>query len=164
MRLSRSATLPTPGWFLVGVQALLLLARCDTVCTSAMIAGQMGAHAVYMRRVIALLVRAHLVEAREGRDGGYRLACPAERITLAAVYRAVREQSGVEGEEPAHTGQAGHDPARQSGMHQALYEVLAETEAQMVSVLERHTLASLAARADTFDKEFPYNFCGHGCP
>ncbi len=53
-------------------------------------------HAVFVRRVLTQLVRANIVQAREGRDGGYRLVRPAEHITLAEVYQAVKLADPVE--------------------------------------------------------------------
>src|SRR5947209_19506566 len=78
-----------PGWFPVAVQALVVLAETDGSCSSSSMAQDLKAHAVYLRRVLAQLVRANLIQAREGRDGGYRLARSADDITLAEVYQAV---------------------------------------------------------------------------
>src|SRR5258708_20409683 len=78
-----------PGWFPVAVQALVVLAETDGPCSSSTMAQDLKAHAVYLRRGLAQLVRANLIHAREGRDGGYRLAPPAHDITLAEVYQAV---------------------------------------------------------------------------
>src|SRR5579883_2537991 len=72
--------LVNPTWFGAATQAAVYLARAeDAVCPSGAIADHMRAHAVFLRRVIATLCRAGLVEAREGRDGGYRLARPADQ-------------------------------------------------------------------------------------
>src|SRR5260221_4247629 len=79
-----------PGWFPVAVQALVVLAESDGLCSSSTMAQDLHAHAVFVRRVLTHLVRANLVQAREGRDGGYRLARSAEQMTLAEVYQAVR--------------------------------------------------------------------------
>jgi Rrf2 family transcriptional regulator, repressor of oqxAB len=77
------------GWFPVAVQALVYLAQSDAACSSSAMAPELNAHAVFRRRVLAQLGRANQIEAREGRDGGYRLARSPEQITLAVVYRAV---------------------------------------------------------------------------
>jgi Rrf2 family protein len=42
--------------------------------------------------VLRQLASAGLIEAREGRGGGYRLARPARRITLAEVYRVMEPE------------------------------------------------------------------------
>src|SRR5450759_4707185 len=85
----------TLGWFRVAVQALVVLAGNDETCSSAMIAEALDAHAVFLRRVLAQLVRANLVAAREGRDGGYRLTRPAGEITLADVFCAIHHISSA---------------------------------------------------------------------
>jgi len=131
------------GWFAIAVQALVFLSQADEVCPSATIAGNLRSHAVFMRRVLAQLVRARIVEAREGRDGGYRLARPAGEITLAEVYRAVKSSAPPE-LSPADNGQG---CALGVGMSAAFAEVMAETEGRILNVLERHTIGELAARA-----------------
>src|SRR5207244_10998818 len=78
-----------PGWFPVAVQALVVLAETDGPCSSSSMAQDLKAHAVYLRRVLAQLVRANLIQAREGRGGGCRLARSADDITRAQVSRAV---------------------------------------------------------------------------
>ena len=77
------------GWFPVAVQALVYLAQPEVACSSSAMAPELNVHAVFLRRVLAQLGRANLIEAREGRDGGHRLARSPEQITLAEVYRAV---------------------------------------------------------------------------
>jgi Rrf2 family protein len=67
-----------------------MIAESREPCSSAEIAQDVDAHAVFMRRVLAHLVRTGIVQAYEGRTGGYRLARPASQITLADVYHAVK--------------------------------------------------------------------------
>src|SRR5260370_18315194 len=81
-------------------------------------AQDLHAHAVFVRRVLTHLVRANLVQAREGRDGGYRLARSAEQMTLAEVYQAVRL-----------AGQS-KDMASNPGVNARFQATLAEIEAQ----------------------------------
>jgi len=76
MAFSRQCFTITPAAFGLAVQALAFLAISDTVCPSQQIAKIMKSGTSVMRRVMAPLVRANLVEAREGRDGGYLLANP----------------------------------------------------------------------------------------
>jgi len=73
----------------MAVHALALLAQSEEGYPSAYVAASVNTHAVFLRRILGDLVSAGLVRAREGRSGGYRLARPAARITLADVYRAV---------------------------------------------------------------------------
>src|SRR5579862_2475886 len=129
----------SPGWFAVAVQALAYLARSEGVCPSRTLAGTVDSHAVFTRRVLSQLVRAGLVAAREGRDGGYRLARHADDITLADVYRAVQAAGATE-QVPVELAPA--CDAR-SGMHLAFAEIVAETDERIIEVLQEHTIAAL---------------------
>ena len=126
-----------PGWFPVAVQALVVLAETDEPCSSSAMAQDLKAHAVFLRRVLAQLVRANLIQAREGRDGGYRLARSAEHITLAEVYQAVVA-------DPAeHT--AGTSGVNE-GVQTVMDEIRAEAEQRLLEILGRYNLASVLER------------------
>lgn len=121
--------------FRVAVQGLVILAETGKACASATVARTVDAHAVSVRRVMAQLVQAQLVVAYEGRDGGYRLARPADMITLAEVYQAVK-------------GACPSEAAMQSQLlnrriEQALHEVDAGVEAHLLTLLQKYTIASL---------------------
>ncbi len=77
------------GKFAMAVHALAVLAQDQAGYPSEYLAGSVNTHAVFLRRVLRRLAEGGLIEAREGRGGGYRLARPAERVTLAEVYRLV---------------------------------------------------------------------------
>jgi len=143
------------NWFAIATQAIIYMARSgDPVCPSVAIADHLHSHAVFLRRVMATLCRAGLVEAREGRDGGYRLARSAEQITLADVYRAVNSvvNSVVNSNEPlAAENIAARGPLLEPGVCGALGEVVAETEARILDILAKHTIAAIIARADTLE-------------
>ena len=128
-----------PKWFYIAVQALVVLAGSPQVeCSSATIAHDLKAHAAFLRRVLAQLVRAQIVEAREGRDGGYRLARPADKIALVDVYQAVKLSAPPEDAAP-------------SGLNvdvtAALDEIGAEVEQRLLEVLSQYTIASVMQRA-----------------
>jgi Rrf2 family transcriptional regulator, repressor of oqxAB len=134
-----SAKVPASlGWFRLAVHGLVILAETGDVCSSVMLARDLKAHAVFLRRVMAQLVQSRIVVAREGRDGGYRLARPAESITLAEVYMAVKAA-----EPPAETrvNQGGNAP-----VEQALDEVAAEAEQCLLQFLNGRTIASVMTR------------------
>ena len=80
--------------FPVAIHALAYLAHCgaygpDGAVSSATLAASMPTHPVVVRRVMALLARAGLVETRAGATGGAWLLHPAETITLDQVLKAV---------------------------------------------------------------------------
>jgi len=77
------------GKLAMAVHALALLAQDRDGYPSQYLAGSVNTHAVFLRRVLRRLAEGGLIEAREGRGGGYRLARPAGEISLAEVYRLV---------------------------------------------------------------------------
>ncbi|HEX2988163.1 MAG TPA: Rrf2 family transcriptional regulator [Chloroflexota bacterium] len=131
------------SWFAMAVHILALLARSPEGYPSAYLAGSVNTHAVFLRKVVAHLVRAGLVVAQEGREGGYRLARPADQISLADVYRVMYAGG------PLPPNPAEPNPLCEvgSGMRAALGEVASEVEQQMVRDLERHTIAEISDRA-----------------
>jgi Rrf2 family protein len=80
------------GRFAMAVHALALLAQDHDGYPSAYLAGSVNTHAVFLRRVLGILARAGLIETREGRGGGYRLARPAAAIQLSEVYRVMEPE------------------------------------------------------------------------
>jgi Rrf2 family protein len=93
--------------------------------------------------VLAQLARAGIVEAREGRDGGYRLLKPAGDISLSDVYEAVTSASSFSSN-PVHLDTTCPGDL---AMHRALAEVVQEAEQQVIEVLRRHSVADLMHRA-----------------
>ncbi len=128
----------SPGWFPVAVQALVVIAGSEGLCSSSTMAQGLHSHAVFVRRVLTQLVRANIVQAREGRDGGYRLARSAEHITLAEVYQAVKLA------DPAEDAACSSDV--NAGVLAVLDEVGAEVEQRLLEVLDQYTLASVLER------------------
>lgn len=147
-----------PGWFVVALQALVFLGRehiTDGMCSSATLAQYVRAHPVFLRRVFSPLVHANIVEAREGRDGGYRLARPADQITLAEVYRVIKASGTGESNPP----DSPRGPTLQPGMRAALNEIVEETEEHILEVLGRHTVGELAARAAALGNGHEHGHC-----
>ena len=92
----------------------------------------------FLENILTELRRAELVATQRGAEGGYRLARPAEEITLADVIRAVDGPlANVRGERPdgvAYAGAAGQ-----------LQDVWLAVRTNLRAVLETVTLADLAA-------------------
>lgn len=128
----------SPGWFPVAVQALVVITGTEGLCSSSAMAQDLKAHAVFVRRVLAQLVRVGIVQAREGRDGGYSLARSADSITLADVYQAVNIVDSSEG-----TACTNGVNARVQNM---LDEIGAEAEQHLLEILDHYTLASVMQR------------------
>ena len=94
----------------------------------------------FLENILTELRRAEIVATQRGVEGGYRLARPADEITVADVIRAlegpIASVRGVRPEKVEYTGPA-----------QALQSLWIELRAGMRFVLEGTTLADLVARA-----------------
>jgi Rrf2 family protein len=92
----------------------------------------------FLENILAELRIAGLVESRRGADGGYWLARPAAKITLADVIRAVEGPlAAIRGERPTEV--------EFCGSAAPLRDVWVAVRASLRAVLERTTLADVAA-------------------
>lgn len=133
----------TPTWFGFALQALVILSSSRTVCSSCMIAHKIKAGVSFMRRIMAPLVQARIVEAREGRDGGYLLAKPAGQITLAEVYSALKIV------DPLSFGLLDSTPDNPHGrsLQAAFQEITMKSEQSLLRVLGEYTVEDLQKRS-----------------
>jgi Rrf2 family protein len=94
--------------------------------------------------VLALLASSGIVEAKEGRDGGYSLKIPADKLTLADVYMAVRLEctDSEERGESMDCGEAGKQ------LDSVLETIMNEAEQQTVEFLKGYTLKDLMENVD----------------
>jgi Rrf2 family protein len=94
--------------------------------------------AKYLENLLADLRRARLVASQRGSEGGYRLARPAGKISLADVIRAIDGPlAGVRGEAP--------EDVEYPGAAAPLRDVWIALRAGMRAVLESVTVADVAA-------------------
>ncbi len=92
----------------------------------------------FLENILLELRHARLVRSQRGSDGGYRLARPAETITIADVIRTVEGPiASVRSERP--------DELAYAGTAEALREVWVALRANMRAVLESVTLADVAS-------------------
>lgn len=134
------------GWFSMSLHALAVLSQSKEGYTSCYIAGSVNTNAVFLRRVLARLVKAGIIETREGRDGGYRLAKPANQITLAEVYKAMELENAL-APSPAEPNPACPVGA---GISLAFDEIALEVEKSIIQTLEKYTVEQIADRAIQF--------------
>ena len=101
--------------------------------TLAVIAESQGISVSYLEQLFARLRRDGLVTGARGPGGGYRLARPMERISVAAVVMAVDDPGGVApgGEQRCLT-----------------HELWQELSGRIEAYLDGITLADLARRPD----------------
>lgn len=110
--------------------------------TSAEIARHNGTNPVVVRRVLGPLREAGLLASEKGHAGGWRLARPPERITLADVYLALGER--LVGPDAA----AGKlDCAVEHVLHDRVTGVLDEVEHLLVERLAATSIADVREAA-----------------
>jgi Rrf2 family protein len=92
----------------------------------------------FLQNILVELRHAEIVDAQRGRDGGFRLARPADQITVADIVRAVSGPlATVRGVRP--------QAIKYLPSAEPLKEVWVAVRANIRTVLEHVTLADLAA-------------------
>ena len=116
-----------------GMRALLALAAGGVPATGEALAIEQGLPSKFLGAILNDLRRAGLVTSQRGAEGGYRLARPADRITVADVMRALdgplAEVRGLRPEMASYEGAATH-----------LQDVWVAVRASLRQVLEVVTL------------------------
>jgi Rrf2 family protein len=132
--------MPANCQFATGVHLLALLAQSpDSFRTSKEIAESTLTHPVVVRRLMAHLQDAGMVETQKGPGGGVRLARLPRQITLAEVYAA------VETSEPLHFPHTAPNKNCPIGhaMQSILEEIFARAESALTAELARTTLSDV---------------------
>lgn len=129
--------------FALALHTLILLAHTPGNATSRSLAGSVNLHSSRVRRMLSTLGQAGLVNASEGRDGGYRLALPADSITLKDIYRAVANEPLL----LTDPHNLAHCPIS-AAVGPAINAIMADAEARFQDALERRTLADVAHSFD----------------
>ena len=125
-------------WFGIAIQSLLVLAKNDGLYPSSKIADKLNSESAFLRKILSHLVKAGLIQAKEGRDGGYSLAKEPDQIVLADIYAAIKS-------EPFSKGFLDVDNKQcfdQSSLI-ALCNLKNEMESWIISGLKEKTLADL---------------------
>jgi len=113
----------------------------DRVRTSADIAAHAGTNPVVVRRVLGRLREAGLLLSEKGHAGGWRLARPPERITLADVYLALDERLVASGtDDEPHTCKIEYE------LHRRVSSVMQDIEASLVARLSETTISDVRVR------------------
>jgi Rrf2 family protein len=122
-----------------GLRAVIELAAADTPTVKGdVLAARQEIPVKYLENILADLRRSGIVASQRGADGGYRLARPADSVSVADVIRAVEGPlADVRGTSPEDIDYVG--PAR------PLQRVWVATRAALRSVLEEVTLADIVA-------------------
>lgn len=128
--------------FAVGVHLLTALAYAGGTMTSEELAASVVTNAVVLRRILARLENAGLVQGHPGRKGGFALARPPAAITLLDVHRAV----GGDGLFAVHTNREARNCPVSSCIKGVLAEVFSKAEGAAERELRRVRLADVVAR------------------
>ncbi|HMD45428.1 MAG TPA: Rrf2 family transcriptional regulator [Acidimicrobiales bacterium] len=121
-----------------GIRALLSLAVAGTPQTAENLAADQDLPPRFLGAILADLRRAGIVSSQRGAEGGYRLARPADEVSLAEVIRALdgplAEVRGYRPEATHYDGAAKH-----------LQEIWVAVRASLRDVLENVTVADVAS-------------------
>lgn len=80
--------------FSVAVHVLILISESPVPMNSDQMAGSVGTNASYIRKILALLKKAEIVDGHRG-ISGYSLIVAPEQLTLLQIYQAVMEESKI---------------------------------------------------------------------
>ena len=136
--------MPASCQFATGVHFLALLSQSpDAFRTSNEIAESTMTHPVVVRRLMASLQAAGVVETQKGPGGGVRLARLPRQITLADVYRAVQTSEPLH---LPHTAPNQNCPIGEA-MRSILEEIFTRAESALTDELARTTLSDVLESA-----------------
>lgn len=106
------------------------------------IAAHNGTNAVVVRRVLGQLRRAEILQSARGHAGGWRLARPADQITMADVYAAIGERHF---DRSAEYGPVETTCPIERTLHASMNEALADAEDRLLKRLGSVTIADLSS-------------------
>jgi Rrf2 family protein len=115
------------------------------IMTSDQIAVSVNTNPVFIRRILGLLHKAHLVNVQRGSSSGWTLARPPEKISLLEVYQATQRQALFE---LHHTSPYQGCPIGR-GIQPALKRFYGDAEAAMKQQLAQSTVADVLAETLT---------------
>ena len=119
--------------------AIRILIDCaqagDRLIKVAELSGRLDITQQNVFKIVNMLARAGLIEAARGRNGGVKLARPADDIRIGDVVRAT-EVTHVEIEEAAAT--------LKTGAGRGVNRILDDALGAFIDVLDQHTVADMA--------------------
>lgn len=80
--------------FSVAIHVLILISESPSTLNSEQMSESVGTNASYIRKVLALLKKAELIDSYRG-NGGYSLRIPSEHLTLLQIYQAVMQEEKI---------------------------------------------------------------------
>lgn len=124
--------------FSIALHVLVYISETTDIVTSELLAKSVGTNASHIRKIIALLKDADIIESSQGKKG-MMLKAKVDELTLDRVYFAVYPEK-----ELLHV----HDTANQDcpvgeNIKEALLPIFEESEKQLILNLQRKSLKSL---------------------
>ncbi|MFD6438745.1 RrF2 family transcriptional regulator [Peribacillus sp. NPDC060186] len=129
-------------WFSLALQALLVLADQEGLCNSSKLATKLNSESGFLRKILSNLVKSGLIQAKEGRDGGYSLAKDPDQIILADIYSAIKSEPFSKGFLDVYNKKCFQPSSRD-----ALCGLKNEMESWIIQGLEQKTLADLLSKS-----------------
>ena len=80
--------------FSVAVHVLIMISESPNPLNSDQMAASVGTNASYVRKILALLKKAEIVDGHRG-ISGYSLTVAPEQLTLLQIYQAVMEEPKI---------------------------------------------------------------------
>ncbi|HHY25227.1 MAG TPA: Rrf2 family transcriptional regulator [Desulfitobacterium dehalogenans] len=78
-----------PKWFHIGLRAMVVIAKSNTLLNSTQIAEELGAESTFLRKILTRLAKNNLICTYAGRYGGYELGKSSREILVGDVYKAL---------------------------------------------------------------------------
>lgn len=130
------------------VLVLLAIENKAEATTSDYLARSASTHPVVIRRLLAMLTKAHLVTTQSGTHGGVQLAQPPDQITLLDIYQAVKTG------ELFSLGEREANPYCICGrsFEPVMQRVFIQAEAAVAQTLAQTTLADMAQEVKQLDQ------------
>ena len=127
--------------FSIAVHVLAAIAHYETSFTSEVLAGSVNANPIFVKRILAKLSKAKLVNATVGKAGGYTLTKHPKNISLLDIFSAVNPPGAF----AIHTYEKKKWCVVSSNIKEVMGEVLVGTQKALESDLKRTTLADVVA-------------------
>jgi Rrf2 family protein len=127
--------------FSIAVHVLAAIAHYETSFTSEVLAGSVNANPIFVKRILAKLSKAKLVNATVGKAGGYTLTKNPKNISLLDIFSAVNPPGAF----AIHTYEKKKWCVVSSNIKEVMGEVLVGTQKALESDLKRTTLADVVA-------------------
>ncbi len=127
---------------------IALASQLQEIMTSDQIASSVNTNPVFIRRILSLLNKAHLVNVRHGMGAGWTLARPPEKISLLEVYEAVEQEPLFE----LHHTLPNQGCPIGRGIQPALKHFYSDAEVALKQRLAQSTIAEVLAETLAFSQ------------